>query len=399
MIMTTGEQMRAWRGPAVFSYGFRPFFFAAALWAAMAMVGWVLMLSGWAALPTAFDPVSWHAHEFLFGYLGAVMAGFLLTAVPNWTGRPPITGWPLAILFVLWAAGRAAIAVSNMIPPAVVAAADLALPVALAAAVMREIIAAKNWRNLGVLALLGIFAFGNGVFHCEAARGEFAAQGQGLRIAIGAGVMMIALVGGRIVPAFTRNWLVQNNPGRLPVPPGQVFDKVALAVLLAAVGAWVLRPADSTTAVLLGLAGLLHVLRLGRWAGDRTLGEPLLWILHLGYAFVPLGAIILAAANFLPGTIAPSAGQHLWTAGAIGVMTLAVMARATRGHTGRPLHADGRTAALFVALLGAVTARVAAGIWPVAGPWLYVLSGAAWVAAFGGFCLAYGSMLLGKRQG
>ena len=120
-----------------------------------------------------------------------------------------------------------------MIPPAVVAAADLALLVALAAAVMREIIAAKNWRNLGVLALLGIFAFGNGVFHCEAARGEFAAQGQGLRIAIGAGVMMIALVGGRIVPAFTRNWLVQNNPGRLPVPPGQVFDKVALAVLLA----------------------------------------------------------------------------------------------------------------------------------------------------------------------
>ena len=173
------QQMRAWRGPAVFSYGFRPFFFAAALWAAMAMVGWVLMLSGWAALPTAFDPVSWHAHEFLFGYLGAVMAGFLLTAVPNWTGRPPITGWPLAILFVLWAAGRAAIAVSNMIPPAVVAAADLALLVALAAAVMREIIAAKNWRNLGVLALLGIFAFGNGVFHCEAARGEFAAAGGG----------------------------------------------------------------------------------------------------------------------------------------------------------------------------------------------------------------------------
>lgn len=398
-VTTTGEQMRAWRGPAIFSYGFRPFFFAAGLWAAVAMSGWIFMLSGWAALPTAFDPVSWHAHEFLFGYLGAVMAGFLLTAVPNWTGRLPIVGWPLVILFILWATGRVAVAFSIMLPPGTVAAADLALPVALAAVIMREIIAGKNWRNLGVLVLLAIFAFGDAVFHCEAARGEFAAQGQGLRIAVGAGVMMIALVGGRIVPAFTRNWLAQHNPGRLPVSPGQVFDKVALAVLLAAAGTWVLRPAGSTTAVLLGAAGLLHVVRLGRWAGDRTLGEPLLWILHLGYAFVPLGAIILAAATFLPGTIAPSAGLHLWTAGAIGVMTLAVMTRATRGHTGRPLHADGRTAALFVALLGAVTARVAAGIWPIAGPWLYVLSAAAWVAAFGGFCLVYGSMLLGKRQG
>lgn len=395
---TTGEQMRAWRGPAIFTYGFRPFFFAAGLWAAMAMAAWILMLSGKSALPTAFDSISWHAHEFLFGYLGAVMAGFLLTAAPNWTGRLPIVGWPLAILFSLWIAGRVAISISSMLSPVAVAAADLALPVALAAAIARELIAGRNWRNMGVLALLGVFAFGNAEFHCQAARGEFAAQGEGLRIAIAAGVLMIALVGGRIVPSFTRNWLVRNNPSRMPVPPEQVFDKVALVVLLAAAAVWVLRPASGGTAAMLGVAGLLHIWRLGRWAGDRTLREPLLWVLHIGYAFVPLGAFALAAAIRFPEMIAPGAGLHLWTAGAMGVMTLAVMTRATRGHTGHPLHADARTTALYLALLGAVAARIAGGVWPAAGLWLYAVSGAAWIAAFGGFCLVYGPMLLGKQS-
>lgn len=394
---TTGEQMRAWRGLAVLTYGFRPFFFAASLWAALAMAGWIVMLSGHTLLPTAFDPVSWHAHEFLFGYLGAVIAGFLLTAVPNWTGRLPIVGWPLAALFLLWIAGRAAIAVSMRLPPLAVAAADLALPIALAAALAREIVAGRNWRNLPVLLLLGLFAFGNAVFHCEAARGEFAARGLGLRIGLAAAVMMIALIGGRIVPSFTRNWLVANNPGRLPVPPMQALDKAALAVLLAALGAWLWAPDGRATAILLMGAGLLHLFRLGRWAGDRTLGEPLLWVLHLGYAFVPLGAIGLAAARLFPGVIVATAAQHLWMAGAIGMMTLAVMTRATRGHTGRPLAADAPTALLYLALLAAVAARVAAGFWPEQSIWLHRLSGSAWIAAFAGFALIYGPMLLKKR--
>lgn len=122
---TTAEQMRAWRGPALLSYGFRPFFLGAGLWAALSMALWVGMLTGRLALPTAFDPASWHAHEFLFGYLGAVIAGFLLTAVPNWTGRLPIVGWSLGRLFALWLAGRGTVMVSLHLPPWAVAVADL----------------------------------------------------------------------------------------------------------------------------------------------------------------------------------------------------------------------------------------------------------------------------------
>lgn len=394
---TTAQQMRAWRGPVLFTYGFRPFFFAAGLWAAAAMALWIAMLSGHAVLPTAFDPISWHTHEFLFGYAGAVIAGFLLTAVPNWTGRLPIVGWPLAGLFALWLLGRIAVALSLHAAPLVVALADLALPLALAAALAREIVVGRNWRNLGVLGLLGVFALANAIFHYEAAQGDFAARGLGLRLGLAATVMLIALIGGRIVPSFTRNWLVKNKPGRLPAPPGQTFDKVALAGLLLALAAWTWAPDAAATALALALAGALHLVRLARWAGDRTLREPLLWVLHLGYAFVPLGALAMAAARAMPALAADAAAQHLWTAGAIGMMTLAVMTRATRGHTGRDLSAGPETAALYLALLVAIVARLASGVWLEAAHGLHVLAGLAWIGAFGGFTVIYGRMMWQRR--
>ncbi len=297
---TTAEQMRAWTGPAILTYGFRPFFFGAAIWAALAMTLWVPMLSGHLTLTTAFDPVSWHAHEFLFGYLGAVIAGFLLTAVPNWTGRLPIVGWPLGGLFLLWLAGRVAVAVSGTLPAGVAATVDLSFPLVLAVAIGREIVAGKNWRNLIVLAMLAVFALGNGLYHWEAARGDYAAQGYGLRLGLAAGVMMIAVIGGRIVPSFTRNWLVRRGPGKLPAPQMQGFDKVALLALLAALLMSVALPTSLVTAVLLGLAGALHAIRLARWAGIRTAAEPLVLVLHAGYAFLPLGAIALSAEILMP---------------------------------------------------------------------------------------------------
>jgi len=202
---STAEQMRAWRGPAILTYGFRPFFFGAAVWAAFSMMLWVPMLTGYISLPTAFDPVSWHAHEFLYGYLGAVVAGFLFTAVPNWTGRLPIVGWPLGGLAVLWLAGRVAVTAGEGLPPLIVAVIDLAFPAAFALILLREIVAGRSWRNLIVLGMLGVFLLGNVLFHWEAARGGYAAQGYGLRLGLGAGVMMIAVIGGRIVPSFTRN--------------------------------------------------------------------------------------------------------------------------------------------------------------------------------------------------
>jgi uncharacterized protein involved in response to NO len=394
MTATTAERMRAWRGPAILTYGFRPFFFGAAVWAALSMVLWVPMLAGHLALPLAFDPVSWHAHEFLYGYLGAVVAGFLFTAVPNWTGRLPIVGWPLAALVVLWLAGRAAVTLGGGLPPLVVAAVDLAFPAGFAVIVLREIVAGRNWRNLIVLGMLGVFVLGNALFHWEAARGGHAAQGYGLRLGLGAGVMMIAVIGGRIVPSFTRNWLVRRGPGRLPVPPMQGFDKLSLLALLVALVLWVAVPLHAATGLALLLAGLVHAVRLARWAGDRTLAEPLVTVLHAGYAFVPLGALALGAEILAPGRLGMAGAQHLWMAGAIGLMTLAVMTRATLGHTGRELHAGAGTVAIYAALVLAVLARVGAGIWPGHAAGLHGVSGLAWVAAFGGFALLYGRLLL-----
>jgi uncharacterized protein involved in response to NO len=391
---STAEQMRTWTGPVILTYGFRPFFLGAALWAGLAMALWVPMLTGLIVIPSAFDPVSWHAHEFLFGYLGAVVAGFLLTAVPNWTGRLPIVGWPLGALAALWLAGRIAVAVSAALPPGLVAVIDLAFPVVLASAIGREIVAGRNWRNLVVLGMLAVFALGNLLFHWEAARGDYAAQGYGFRMGLGTGLMMIAVIGGRIVPSFTRNWLVRRAPGRLPVPPMQRFDRVALIVLLVALLLWVALPFDRITGAALVIAGGFHLARLARWAGHRTLAEPLVTVLHLGYAFLPLGALALGVEIAAPGLLGAAAAQHLWMGGALGLMTLAVMTRATLGHTGRTLAAGPGTVAIYLALVAAVLARAAAGVWPGEAAVLHLVSGLLWIGAFGGFALIYGRLLL-----
>lgn len=395
---TTMERHRAWRGPALLSFGFRPFFLLGALWAALAMGLWVAMLAGRLTLPTAFDPVSWHAHEFLFGYLGAIIAGFLLTAVPNWTGRLPVTGWPLAGLTAAWLAGRVAVSVSQGLPPLAVAAADLALVALLAFLLGREIVVGKNWRNLPVVGLLAVFGCANALFHWEAATGAYAAQGMGLRLGLAAVLMMIAVIGGRIVPSFTRNWLAKQGEGRLPSPPMQRFDLAALGVLLAALLAWVVLPFAAFTGMALALAGGLHLARMARWAGDRTFAEPLVTVLHVGYAFVPLGALVGAVEILGYGWIGPGSAQHLWTAGGLGLMTLAVMTRATLGHTGRALTAGRGTMAIYAAVVVAVLARIAAGAWPEAADALHSLSGMGWIGAFAGFAALYGPMLLRPRQ-
>lgn len=394
MARTTAEQMRAWGGPAILTYGIRPFFFGAAIWAAGAMVLWLLMLSGHLALPTSFDPVSWHAHEFLYGYLGAVIAGFLLTAVPNWTGRLPIVGWRLAGLVTLWLAGRCAVMISAHLPSAVVAMIDLSFPVVLASAIGREIAAGRNWRNLIVLGMLIVFGVGNALFHWDAARGGYAAQGPGFRLGLGAAMMMIAVIGGRIIPSFTRNWLVRHTPGRLPAPPMQRFDKIALLALLAALAFWISLPEHIATSVTLSLAGGLHLIRLGRWAGHRTLAEPLVFVLHAGYAFLPLGALALGAEIVMPGLLGMTAAQHLWMGGAIGLMTLAVMTRATLAHTGGSLTAGPCTVAIYAALVVAVVARAAASIGPNEALLLYMISGLSWLGCIAGFAAVYGQLLL-----
>ncbi|KAJ01629.1 NnrS family protein [Sulfitobacter mediterraneus] len=378
-----------------FSLGFRPFFLGAALWAVAVMALWLAQMFDVLALPIGFDPVSWHAHAFLFGYLSAVIAGFLLTAVPNWTGRAALSGAPLIALFLLWILGRLAVLTAMRWPAALVIALDLAFLAAVLIWLLREIIAGQNWRNLIVVAMLLAFLVGNAVFHFEAAGGEYAAQGVGLRIGISAAVMMVAVIGGRIVPAFTRNWLVKQGSAVLPAPVMAGFDKIALLALLVAMISWLVAPYMALTGGLLLLAGCLHLLRLGRWAGRLTLAEPLVVILHLGYAFVPLGAVAIGLGILGFGNGA--AAQHLWMAGALGVMTLAVMTRASLGHSGRALISDPVTVGIYAAIVISVFFRWLAGNWPEQQGILHAVSGASWVIAFGGFALSYGAMMIRPR--
>jgi len=283
------QRRRDYAGPALFSYGFRPFFLSAGVWAALSVLLWVPQYLALYVPPMRFVPVDWHVHEMLFGYVAAAIAGFLLTAIPNWTGRLPINGVPLALLWLVWLAGRVAIATAAWIGEIPAAIVDIAFLALLAFVAAREIIAGKNWRNLRVLIVLGVLIAGNIVFHMEVMR--TGAADYGVRISISAVILLVSLIGGRIVPSFTNNWLARNNPGRLPLPFGR-FDVVCLLGGAVALLAWTFAPQWAGTGALLLLAGALHTARLARWAGERTLADRLVLVLHVGYAFVPLGLLL-----------------------------------------------------------------------------------------------------------
>jgi uncharacterized protein involved in response to NO len=390
---TSAEQIRAYEGPAILSYGFRPFFLAAALWAAMAVGLWLPLLAGSIRLPTGLSPIHWHVHELLFGYVPAVIAGFLLTAVPNWTGRLPVVGPPLAGLFAVWAAGRLAMLVSGLIGEVVAAAIDLAFLVVLGAIIGREIIAGENARNLRVLAVVGLLLAGNALFHAEAILEV--GNGHGTRLGIAAAILLITLIGGRIIPSFTRNWLARQAPGRLPAPFDR-FDGVAMAAGGLALGSWVVLPDHRITASLALVAAVLNVMRLARWAGERTTGEPLVLVLHVAYAFVPIGFALLSLGIVQPALILPTGAMHGWTAGAIGLMTLAVMTRASLGHTGRPLTATWPIKLIYVSAFLAALCRIIAAFAILREP-LLAVSALAWVLAFGGFVIVYAPWLMSRR--
>lgn len=397
--MTATTMPRIFARPALLSYGFRPFFLLGALQAAVMVGLWVPWYLGFVSLPSAFPPTVWHSHELLFGYVPAIVAGFLLTAVPSWTGRPPVAGWPLAALVGLWLLGRAAIAVSTHYPPAVVAAASLAFPVALLVVVAREIVAARNWRNLKVLVAVAGLIAAQAIFHYEAWR--FGRATYGDRLALAAILTLIMIIGGRIVPIFTTNWLKQHNSGPVPAPFGR-FDQIAMAMGVAALAAWVAAPlapaAHPALAALLLVAGGLQVVRVLRWRPERTLAEPLVTVLHVGFAFVGLGFVVAAVAMWTGDAMLATGATHVWTVGAIGLMTLAVMTRATRGHTGRPLTAPPGTVAIFALIVTAALARLAAVLWPDTMVVTLGLAGLAWIVGFLLFAALYGPMLVMPRR-
>ncbi|SIO30355.1 NnrS family protein [Vannielia litorea] len=372
------------RGPALFSYGFRPFFLAATLFALGVIPLWWLVWTGRVALASPLHPTDWHIHEMIYGYGAAVVAGFLFTAVPNWTGRLPTRGWPLAGLLALWLAGRLAVAGVFGLGALATALVDQAFLLAVAAMIAREIVAGKNWRNLKVLVPVSLLWLANIAYHAEAALAGTAWHGH--RAGIALLIFLILLIGGRIVPSFTRNWLVQRGATALPVPFSR-FDGLSLAGGALALVSWVAAPESLATAVLCGLAALLHLGRLARWRGHATWRSPLLLMLHLAYLFVPLGLAAASAAALALTTEATA--THLLGIGAIGGMTVAVMMRATMGHTGRPLVAGPLLTAAFGLTLLASLLRAASDLMP-GGP---ALSALLWTAAFALLALRLGPAL------
>jgi uncharacterized protein involved in response to NO len=328
----------------LFTLGFRPFFLLAGLWAAVGMGAWLIFL-WWGVLPpTAFAPGVWHAHEMLFGYVVAAVAGFLLTALPNWTGRAPLSGWPLGGLAFLWCAGRAAVALSAVIGAPVAAAIDCAFLAGLLIMALSAIVSGRNWRNLPVAAAIALLLAANGMSHAGVMGMEKLGDAS-LRLAIAVIIMLISLIGGRIVPNFTDNWLKQQG------------------------------------------------IRFVRWHGTETGAEPLVWVLHLGYGWVAAG-LVLTGCGIIISALGPSPALHALTIGAMGTMTLGVMTRATLGHTGRALRADRVTTAAYLLVSLAALVRVSAGLEPAMAIELQTAAGIAWIAGFGIFILRYGPMHL-----
>jgi uncharacterized protein involved in response to NO len=386
--MSPIPRLRAYTGPALLTYGFRPFFLLGAIYAALTVLVWLPLFYGELEIASALTPVDWHVHEMLYGYLPAIVTGFLLTAIPNWTGRLPIQGTPLLVLVVLWVAGRVGVTMSASIgwlPAAIVDASFLILVIA---AATREIVAGRNWRNLRIIGMVGLLLAGNIAFHIEARISGHAEYGT--RIGIAAIVLLIIVIGGRITPSFTRNWLARENPGRLPTPFGR-FDGATMVVSAVSLAFWIVQPSGRATGAALAIAAVLNAVRLARWAGDRTLSDPLVLILHVGYAFVPLG-FLLAGLGALDFVVA-STGVHAWMVGAAGIMTLAVMTRASLGHTGRALIASPATQAIYVAIIIAALARIYSSLEPGWSTWSLHIAALAWAAAFLGFAVVYGPLL------
>lgn len=384
--------------PALLEVGFRPFFLAGAAWAILALVIWLAALAGWVSPGgEAYGMLTWHGHEMVYGFGAGIVGGFLLTAVPSWTGQPKLTGWPLAALAGLWLLGRVAMAAPDEIGVAATATVDLGFLAVLTVRSALQVRAARNWRNLPMVAGPLLLLAGNALVHAEAAGLVEDGAALGNRIGLAAIVMLIALIGGRILPAFTRNWLANTGRGGpLPVEPGR-FDAAVLLATAATLTAWAAAPEATATGTAAGLLAVATAVRLGRWRGWRSAAEPLVWILHLGYLWVVVGFALMSIAALAPDLVSQAAVRHAFGVGAIGTMTLAMMTRATLGHTGRALTADRATTLVYLLVTAAAALRIVATLVPAWTMPAIELSGAGWILAFALYLLAYAPKLWGPR--
>jgi uncharacterized protein involved in response to NO len=392
-----GRASASWT--ALFSYGFRPFFLGAGIYAVVAMSTWVgwLLTQHPAWLASQGSPAAWHAHEMVFGFAMAAVAGFLLTAVPNWTGALPLSGRPLQTLFTVWVAGRVAMFGAGALPDVFVAAVDLAFVPLLAMLAARQLLVKPAPRNFVFLVLLAGMTIANALYHAAASGLISIDAVRPVRAGLLIIVLMVVIVGGRIVPAFTHNWLHLNAP-QASLPRRYAFLDLAAAVSVALFAVCEIGAAPAayvgSTAV---AAALINATRLMLWRGWATWRAPIVWVLHVGYAWIVVGLVMAGASVFVPG-VPGSLAMHAFGTGAAGTMVMAVMTRASLGHTGRPLIASPQVVLAYVLVILAALTRTF-GI--LLGPDFYmpllVAAAVSWIMAYVLFVIAYAPMLTRPR--
>jgi uncharacterized protein involved in response to NO len=372
-----------------FALGFRPFFLAAGVFAVALLGLWLAILQGRMATgPLA--PAVWHGHEMLFGYTVAVIAGFLLTAAQNWTGIRTPSGLSLAALFLLWLAGRLGFLVPDL-PAQLVALVDLAFLPVLALVLAWPIIKTKQLNNYPFPVMLLALAAANALVHGEALGCTAASAITGLHLATYVVVMMMVVMSGRVIPSFTDNKLGTR------VQRWKTIEFLAPVATFGALIAALIAPYSLATALLAAIAAAVHAIRLAGWYTSKFWSVPLLWILHLGYAWIALGFALMAL-SAAGVSAAAGAALHAFTAGGIGVLTLGMMARVSLGHTGRLLESAPVMTLAFVAINLAALIRVALPLlFPAVHGQSMMAAGLVWVAAFGLFVVVYTPMLLRPR--
>ncbi|MEZ5840956.1 MAG: NnrS family protein [Hyphomicrobiales bacterium] len=406
--MTNSRATREVKVPIFLTAGFRFFFLSAGLYAILAMAAWLSWLGlhaagGAVVTPTiGVAPHLWHAHEMIFGFSVAVISGFFLTAVPNWTNTAPARAMFVSSVGGLWLAGRLAIWFSAFLPAGLVAVVDIVFLPALTIRLANNMRNNPQPRNMVVVGLLVIVTIGNILMHLEwmGLTGDTAATGARLALFTIGG--LIAIIGGRVVPSFTRNALRRLGQERLLPVDRPLFDRIGV-VSAVAVGPLVALEAaglpEAVAGVVAIIAGLANAARLAGWQGQRTLGEPILWSLHLGFLMIAAGFLLYGAAMFVPG-LGEIASLHLIAIGAVGCMTLAMMTRASLGHTGRALKVAPAIGIAYLLVAAAALVRVFGLVaFPANYYEVIFLSGALWMAGFAIFSVVYFPVLTGPRPG
>jgi uncharacterized protein involved in response to NO len=386
----------------LFTYAFRSLFLLATLYAVVVVPLWAAAWLGFLPMPASLGtPTWWHAHEMIYGFAGAAIGGFALTAVATWTKRPPVSGVPLVILSALWVIARMLFAwpSSSLVAPAI--AADLGYGVLLFVLMSREVIGARSQRNYKVLLILGLLPATNALFFFGMtydAGWAMTALFAGLWLV----VMLINLIGGRVIPGFTRNWLQRQvvehkrQPATLP-PVFDRFDRLTTWFMVTFAILHLAQAPSRWTAVVGLVTSVLLFIRLTRWQGVYTGDEPLVWVLHVAFSWLPLGCLLLTFAEL--GLLPQSAGIHALTSGAIATMIIAIAGRAALGHTGRPLEGHRVLTASYVLVTVAAICRVAATFGPGARA-LLMVSALAWFLGFVCFAWRYIPILTqGRVQG